>query len=138
MIDESTELGARAARRLREEHVVWFTTVTPQEAPLPAPVWFLWEGGDSVVMYSRPGARVRNLEHNPRVTLAFPGGDADAGHVVITGRAAVDPDCPSGDRNAPYLAKYAHRLERLGMAPAEFARDYSQAVRITLGRVRAH
>lgn len=57
MIDEGTEFGARVARRLREEIVVWLTTVTPASAPLPRPVGFLWDGGEVVSMYSQPGAR---------------------------------------------------------------------------------
>ena len=48
MIDESTEFGARVARHLREETVVWLTTVTASGAPLPRPVGFLWDGGDNV------------------------------------------------------------------------------------------
>ncbi len=73
MIDEGTELGARAAGRLREESVVWPTTVTPAGAPLPRPVGFLWDGGEVVSMYSQPGARVRNIVANPKVTLNFDG-----------------------------------------------------------------
>jgi hypothetical protein len=33
MIEETTEFGARVARHLREETVVWLTTVTPSGAP---------------------------------------------------------------------------------------------------------
>jgi hypothetical protein len=40
-IDEGTEFGARVARRLREEIVVWLTTVTPAGTPLPRPVGFV-------------------------------------------------------------------------------------------------
>ena len=32
-IDESSDFGARAARRLREEIVIWLTTVSPAGAP---------------------------------------------------------------------------------------------------------
>ena len=56
VIDQGTEFGARVARHLREEIVVWMTTVTPAGSPLPSPVWFLWDGAESVVMYSMPGA----------------------------------------------------------------------------------
>jgi hypothetical protein len=52
VFDEGTEFGARVARRLREEQVVWLTTVTPAGAPLPRPVGFLWDGGDVVSVYS--------------------------------------------------------------------------------------
>ena len=67
MIDESTEFGARVARHLREEIVVWLTTVSPAGAPVPRPVWFLWEGAGSVAMYSQPKLRIRNLDGNPSV-----------------------------------------------------------------------
>ena len=55
VIDESTEFGARVARRLREETIVWLMTVTPSGAPLPRPVGFLWDGGGTVSISSQPG-----------------------------------------------------------------------------------
>ena len=67
-IDESGDFGARAARHLREDTVVWLTTVTPAGAPVPSPVWFVWEEPDAVIMFSRAGTpRARNIEANPRV-----------------------------------------------------------------------
>jgi hypothetical protein len=47
VVDESTEFGARVARHLRDEIVVWLTTVTPRGAPLPMPVWFVWDGAET-------------------------------------------------------------------------------------------
>jgi hypothetical protein len=41
MIDEGTEFGARAARHLRDDRIVWLTTVIPAGVPLPSPMWFL-------------------------------------------------------------------------------------------------
>jgi hypothetical protein len=52
VIDETTEFGSRVACHLREEHVVWLTTVTPTGAPLPRPVGFLCDGGEIVSVYS--------------------------------------------------------------------------------------
>lgn len=99
MIDESSEFGARAARHLREETIVWLTTVTPSGAPLPRPVGFLWDGGDSVFVYSQPGARIRNISRNPKVTLNFRG-DANGGDIVIlSGAAQVDESRPSAGRD---------------------------------------
>jgi PPOX class probable F420-dependent enzyme len=138
LIDESTEFGARVARHLREEVVVWMTTVTPAGSPLPSPVWFVWDGEDSVHMYSMPGARVRNVEANPRVTLNF-GGDGRGGDIVVlSGRAAVDGDAPPADRADDYRAKYDDRIAGIGMTPEAFARRYSVPVRVSLTRVRGH
>lgn len=138
MIDEGTEFGARVARHLRDETVVWLTTVTPAGAPLPSPVWFLWDGGESVTMYSMPGARVRNIEANPRVTLNF-GGDGRGGDIVVlSGHAAIDRAAPPADQADACLAKYGKHIERVGMTPEAMARRYNVTVRIRLTRVRGH
>lgn len=132
MIDESTEFGARAARHLREEVVVWMTTVTPGGAPVPRPVWFIWDGAESVVMYSQPKLRIRNLEANSRVALNFDG-DGDGGDIVVlSGTAAVDRELPAAKDNPEYLAKYDDHIARLGRTPETFAREYSVPVGIRL------
>lgn len=136
MIDESTEFGARVARHLREEIVVWMTTVTPAGAPVPRPVWFVWDGADSVLMYSQPKLRIRNIEANPRVTLNF-GGDGGGGDIVVlSGRAEVDDDTTPVHDSREYIAKYDEHIARLGMTPEAFAREYSVPVRIRLTRLR--
>ncbi|MFZ0042774.1 MAG: TIGR03667 family PPOX class F420-dependent oxidoreductase [Solirubrobacteraceae bacterium] len=135
MIDESTELGARVARHLREERVVWLTTVTPSGAPLPRPVGFLWDGGETVSMYSQPGARIRNIGRNPRVTLNFRG-EAEGGDIVVlSGTAEVDESGPRADENAAWVAKYATDWERAGMTAESFAQRFSVPVRIRIGAV---
>jgi PPOX class probable F420-dependent enzyme len=137
-LDQRTEFGGRVAEHLRDEIVVWLTSVTPAGAPVPNPVWFAWDGAASVLVYSLPGERVRNIEANPRVTLHF-GGDGRGGDVVVLiGRAVVDADAPAADRNPAYLAKYAAHITRIGRTPETFAEQYSVPLRIELARVRGH
>jgi len=138
VIDQDTEFGARAARRLRDEIVIWMTTITPDGSPLPRPVWFLWDGDESAVMYSRPSPRVRNLEANPLVTLNFDGDGEGGDIIVLSGTAAVDPELPPADGSPDYLAKYDKHIEGIGMNPESFARAYSVPVRIHFTRVYGH
>jgi PPOX class probable F420-dependent enzyme len=138
VIDESTEFGARVARHLREDVVVWLTTVTPAGSPLPMPVWFHWDGGEHVAMYSQPGARVRNIEANPRVTLNFAGDGRGGDIVVLSGKATADHDAPPAAHDPDYLEKYDEHIARIGMTPETFAERYSVPVRIQLGRLRGH
>jgi len=138
MIDLGSEFGARVARHLSDEIVVWLTTVTPSGAPLPMPVWFHWDGAEQVVMYSQPGARTRNIEANPRVTLNFAGDGRGGDIVVISGTARIDRDGPGADQDADYLAKYDQHITRIGLAPESFAERYSVPVRIELERIRGH
>jgi PPOX class probable F420-dependent enzyme len=138
VIDDSSEFGARAARHLTDDLVVWLTTVSARGAPLPMPVWFHWDGDESVIVYSQPGTRVRNLESNPHVTLNFPGDGRGGDIVVLSGTATLDRDGPGADGDADYLAKYDEHIARIGHTPESFANRYSVPVRIRLDRLRGH
>ena len=89
-IDTSTDFGARVARHLEDDQVVWLTTVGPDGTPQPSPVWFLWDG-DTALVRSQPSTpKLRNIEQRPRVSLHFNctpnGGDV----VILTGDAWVE------------------------------------------------
>ena len=138
MLDESTEFGQRAARRLREERIAWLTTVSPRGMPQPVPVWFLWEGDASVLLYSQPDTpKLRNIAENPRVSLHLDGNGRGGDIVVCVGTARVTDD-PSADQVEEYLEKYAEPIERNRWTPASFAADYSVPLRIDVSRIRGH
>jgi PPOX class probable F420-dependent enzyme len=62
---------------------------TPAGVPLPRPVGFVWDGGQVVSVHSQPGARVRNIALNPKVTLNFDGDGRGGDIVVLSGTAQV-------------------------------------------------
>jgi PPOX class probable F420-dependent enzyme len=138
VIDESSEFGARAARHLREEIVVWLTTVSPRGAPLPMPVWFVWDGAYSVRVYSQRGARARNIDANPHVTLNFSGDGRGGDIVVLSGDATIDRDAPPASDDSAYLAKYGEHIARIGRTPETFSEHYCMPVTIRLDRLRGH
>jgi PPOX class probable F420-dependent enzyme len=135
-IDESTDFGARVAAHLRDDVAIWMTTVTPRGGPLPSPVWFHWDGGDDVIMFSQPGARQRNIEANPRVSLNFAGDGRGGDIVVLSGPATIEE--PSPERVAAYVEKYAEHIPRIGLNPESFRARYSVPIRIELTRLRGH
>ena len=132
MLDDGSEFGARVARRLREELIVWLTTVTPSGAPLPRPVGFLWDGAANVSIYSQPGTRIRNIERNPKVTLNFDGDGQGSDIVVLSGTAEVGESEPSAAENTAWIAKYATEWARSGMTAESFAQRFSVPVRIRI------
>lgn len=135
MLDESTEFGARAAKRLREEIIGWLTTVTPEGAPRPIPVWFLWDGGRSILLYSRPGKRkLANMKANPNVSLNLDSDGIDADIVVCWGEMRVSDDPPSNEVPR-YREKYRERIAALGWTPESFAADFSVPLRIDVSRI---
>jgi PPOX class probable F420-dependent enzyme len=138
-IDEAGEFGARAARHLREDTIVWLTTVTPKGAPVPSPVWFLWREPDTVLMFSQPDSpRIRNLEANPRVALHFDGNGGGGDIVVLSGTASMDPGAAPASDVPAYTEKYGDDIARIGMDPESFSARYSVPVRIDLTRLRGH
>ena len=138
MLDASTEFGARAARRLREEKLAWLTTVAPSGTPQPVPVWFLWDGEDSILVYSRPGTpKLRNLERNTYVSLHLDGDGRGGDIVVCLGEARVSSD-PPADQVADYVAKYTWGFERNNWSATQFADLYSVPIRISVRRIRGH
>ncbi len=121
MLDQTTEFGQRAARRLREAIIGWLTTVSSEGAPQPIPVWFLWDGGPSILLYSRPEKRkLRNIAANPIV--------------VCWGEVRISGD-PPADEIPEYVDKYAERIAALGWTPESFAADFSVPLRIELTRI---
>jgi PPOX class probable F420-dependent enzyme len=137
-IDEGTEFGSRAARHLRDDRVVWLTTVS-RAGPLPSPVWFLWDGDETVLVYSLDGtARTRNIEANPRVSLNFAGDGSGGDIVVLSGHAAAHREAPPAHHIEAYVAKYRWGFDRLGLTPEQFAARYSVPIRIRLVRLRGH
>jgi nitroimidazol reductase NimA-like FMN-containing flavoprotein (pyridoxamine 5'-phosphate oxidase superfamily) len=61
MLDTTTETGARAERRLREEEIAWISTVRSDGQPQSVPIWFLWEGETFLIcspVYTRERAEI--------------------------------------------------------------------------------
>ena len=139
MIDETSPFGERAARRLREEKLAWLTTVDGKGAPQPIPVWFLWDGDRTVLVYSRePTPKLRNIRRNPRVSLNLDGNGEGGDIVVLLGEARISEDDPPASRLPAYVEKYEEYMDRNGWSPDEFARLYSVPIRITVSRLRGH
>ena len=135
MLDESTKFGAHAAKRLREEIIGWLTTVTAEGAPRPIPVWFLWDGDRSILLYSRPDKqKLRNIAANPNVSLNLDSDRVDADIVICWGQIRVADDPPSNEV-PDYLEKYRERIAALGWTPESFAADFNVPLRIDVSRI---
>lgn len=138
VIDPSTEFGKRADRRLRVEKLAWLTTVDSRGTPQPIPVWFLWDGADRILVYSRPDTpKLRAIDRNPCVSVNLDGNGTGGDIVVALGEAAVSDD-PLAREIPEYVEKYAQLIARNGWTPDSFASDYSVPIRILISRVRGH
>jgi len=136
VLDTTTEAGARADRRLREETVAWLTTVRSDGQPQSVPVWFLWDG-ENILIYSQPDRqKLNNIGRNPKVGLHL-NSNARGGDVVrAEGTAEILEDFPPATEVGEYLEKYRESIARIGFDPDRFAQTYSVALRVTPERWR--
>ena len=130
MIDLTTDFGRAVERHLKEETVIWLTTVDSHLTPQPRPVWFLWEN-DSVLIFSKPDAyKVKHIGKHPRISLHFNTDETGDKHVIIlTGEARIEPGIPSAMHVAAYLDKYRTGIADLDMTPESFSAEYSTPIR---------
>jgi PPOX class probable F420-dependent enzyme len=135
MIDLTTEFGKHTDQRLKDEEVIWLTTVTPQGVAQPNPVWFYWNS-ETIILYSQPGSfRVRNIEYNPTVTLNLEGADV-MGHnvVVIQGQAQLNHNYQQP--HPGYKKKYAKYLPEMSLTPEQLVAEFSVEITIKPTKLR--
>ena len=101
------------------------------------PVWFLWDGADSFLIYSKPGtAKLRNIEERPRVSLHLDGNGAGRRHRRRARRRGDHRTIRRPPALPDYVAKYGAFIERNSWTPESFAADYSVPLRITATKLR--
>ena len=134
MFDTTTGAGKRAEARLKEEEIVWMTTVRSDGQPQTVPVWFLWDG-EEILIYSQPNRqKLKNVSRNPHVGLNL-NSDAQGGNVVrLEGTATIAGGAPPSSEVPSYVEKYRESIARIGFDVESFALAYSVPVRIRSGR----
>ena len=138
MIDFSTEFGKRAEQRLKEERIIWLTTVSVSGMPQPRPVWFLWDGS-SFLIYSRPNTfKEKHIQNNPNVALHLDGNRMGGDIVVLTGKAEIAKDAPPANEVAAYVKKNQNGMDNLNMTPEVFGATYSIPIRVRPLALRGH
>jgi len=131
MLDFHTRFGRHVDRRLRQERIVWLTTVASDDddAPLPRPVWFHWDGRTVLILSQENKAKLRHISHNPRVALNF-NTDGDGGDVaVILGDAHILERQPRG-RISAYLKKYRSGIKDLDMTEEKFKSSFAVPIQV--------
>jgi len=127
-IDRPGQLRPSVNASLRDDPVVWLSSVQKNGRPHVVPVWFHWNG-ERIIAFSKPAARkVDNLRDHPYVMLAVgaPGPEFDVELIEAT---AEVPDVHAADlMPAGFRAKYRKLLRRAGLSVGRFAEVYSQPI----------
>jgi PPOX class probable F420-dependent enzyme len=113
---------------LRDDPVVWLSSVQPDGRPHLVPLWLLWDG-EQIVAFSKPSARkIGNLRAAPSAMLAVGTPGPEFQVELIEARAEI-PDRPTTElMPSGFGAKYAELLRRAGLTARRFAEVYSQPI----------
>jgi len=129
-LDGSHARDAHIAQRLRDDLIVWLATVRPDGRPHLAAVWFLWDG-ETVLIFSKPNQKMRNLRTHPQVTLALDDTQGGDDPLVIEGTATLLPQGAITPELEAYAKKYAGQFAAMKWTPAQMAQSYTESFRIT-------
>src|SRR5579859_8164824 len=130
VLDLSNPRDTHIDERLRAEPIIWLATTRPDGRPHLVPVWFFWDG-ETITIYSQPNNRkMRNLQHNPHVSLALNTADEGDDVVIVEGKAELLGKSAQ-TMNAPaYIEKYGQIIEDMQTNPEEIAASYSEVIRV--------
>ncbi|HVB75840.1 MAG TPA: TIGR03667 family PPOX class F420-dependent oxidoreductase [Ktedonobacteraceae bacterium] len=130
-LDISNPKDAHVDERLRNEPMIWLSTVRPDGRPHLVPVWFFWNG-ETITIYSQPAnQKMRNLQHNPNVALALNTSDDGDDVVIVEGKAELLGQSTMTMNNPAYLEKYDTHIKNMQADPEQMAADYSEVIRVT-------
>ncbi len=116
--------------RWRNDPIVWLGSTHPDGRPHIVPVWFLWDG-ETVLIFTQPDQKVRNLRQNPRVTLALDDTKGGGDVAMLEGTAELLDEPAAAVAPPTYADKYAAAMSGMGMTMESMAAEYSQPIRIT-------
>jgi PPOX class probable F420-dependent enzyme len=119
----------KVTSRLKKELVIWFVTAGKNLRPQAVPVWYLFDG-DSFLIYSAPGIKVRHVRENPNVQLHLNTDELGEVVVRISGKAKLSRTERPAHQNRTYIRRYGGQIKGFGWTPEEFSRRYPHPIRV--------
>jgi PPOX class probable F420-dependent enzyme len=132
----ATEIPAHVGDRLATETIIWLTSSKADGMPLPNPVWFLWHGGEFLVLTIPGSVKLKNMSRNPLVSLNLNSTAVDGSDVAVFQVQADVNSAPVTKAELDiYEKKYAKEMVVLGFTREMLETGY-QMVRMKLIKYR--
>ena len=137
MVDLTSNFGKVVQQHLKDQYVIWLTTVDSNLTPQPRPVWFIYQDEAFLIFSQAKAHKVAHIKKNPKVALHFNTDETGDKHVIVfTGEAFIDLNSPPAHNVPAYVEKYKDGIASLEMTPEEFSSEYSIAIEIRPSEVR--
>ena len=129
-LDPSKPKDAHILERLDQDIIVWIVSVRPDGRPHTVPVWFLWEDSGTLLMFSKPDQKIRNLRANPAVVIALDDSKGGDDPILFEATAELLESGSMPGLTPAYAAKYQSYLDRFKWTAESMAAEYSRPIRI--------
>lgn len=130
VLNLTNEQDVHRDQRLRSEQIIWLGSTRPDGRPHTVPVWFDWDGQTVLILSQPDNQKVKNLRHDPRVTLHLETVNDGSDIIILEGTAELLAEPASEVVSAAYLEKYAVSIPNIGFTPESMVASYSQAIRV--------
>jgi PPOX class probable F420-dependent enzyme len=138
-LDRSSAFQARVYDQLQHDPIVWLTTVSPNGQPQPSPVWFMWDGADKIIIYTKPDRpKVRNIKANPKVAIHFDSLARGEMIAIFTGPIEISDHYPAVNELPGYAEKYHSLFVQLGTDADQMAAEYTTTLVFTMEALRGY
>ena len=138
-LDRSSAFEARVYDQLQHDPIVWITTVDPTGQPQPSPVWFMWDGADKIMIYTKPDRpKVRNIKANPKVAIHFDSLARGEMIAIFTGPIVISDATPPVNELPGYAEKYHSLFVQLETNVDKMAAEYTTALVFTIEKLRGY
>ena len=81
-----------ARQTLEQPVVARVSTITPDGYPHTTPVWFILAGDDIVIFGNRNTRKMKNIQNNPKGSLAIGGDEAGTPAYLVVGDFTIEDD----------------------------------------------
>jgi PPOX class probable F420-dependent enzyme len=130
MLDLNNAKDAKFAQHLRDDLIIWLSSVRPDGRPHLVPVWFYWDGSQ-LIIFSKPDFKIRNLQKNNTVILGLETVDQGEEVYLIEGKAELVDRADLKPTLPAYAQKYAGKLQSMNWTPESMAESYTQTIVVT-------
>ena len=77
---------------LREPRIAHIATLRPDGSPHVTPVWHHYDGERVIVLCEQSAVKLRNLRHDPRVSISIANDEEPYMYVLVDGTAAISDE----------------------------------------------
>ena len=121
----NTQISSDIQAYLDERHIATIVTLNSDGSPHVAPVWYEYRDGQVLIITGASSVKVRNIQHDPRVSVCIANDTSPARYVLVEGSARIST---AGVEQATYDMYIRYEGQERGSKSAKASLDNGESV----------